>query len=63
MVLADIYDLLNDLFFQSLRFIIIAAVAGVAIFIGIKLRKRHDAKKAAEDVTAEEVSDTTNTTM
>ena len=47
MVLADIYDLLNDLFFQSLRFIIIAAVAGVAIFIGIKLRKRHDAKKAA----------------
>lgn len=63
MVLADIYDLLNDLFFQSLRFIIIAAVVGAAIFIGIKLRKRHDAKKAAENVTAEEVSDTTNTTM
>ena len=66
MVLADIYDLLNDVFFQSLRFIVIAAIAGLGIFIGIKLRKRSDAKKAAtinECAANEENTDTTNTTM
>ena len=60
MVLADIYDLLNDVFFQSVRFIGIAACAGLAIFLGIKLRKHMDAKKKSTEINN---GDTTNTTM
>ena len=64
MVLADIYDLLNDVFFQSVRVIGIAACAGLAIFLGIKLRKHMDAKKKSTEINnADDNGDTTNTTM
>lgn len=59
MILADIYDLLNDLFSESVKFIMIAALAGLAVFIGIRLRKHTDAKKAEK---AEKTADADNNT-
>lgn len=63
MITATVADLFNDLFFEILRLVIIVCFAGLAIFLGIKLRKNHDAKinKAVENKESEE-SDNTNTT-
>lgn len=48
MIMADVYDLLNDVFFEVIRFALIAALMVLAIFLGVKLRKHHDNKKKNE---------------
>ena len=48
MLLADVYTLFNDVFFEVVRLLIIAAFAGLAIFLGVSLRKKHDQKLADE---------------
>lgn len=45
MILADIYDLLNDVFFEVLRLVFITAMIALAIFLGVKLRKHMIRKK------------------
>lgn len=49
MIIADVIALLNDIFFESLRFIVILALIVLAIFLGAKLRKFVDRKKVAKE--------------
>ena len=64
MILADIYDLLNDVFFEVLRLVFIAAMIALAIFLGVKLRNHHDKKKEMESAGNEEnITDDTGSTM
>lgn len=49
MIIADVVTLLNDIFFEALRFIVILALIVLAIFLGAKLRKFVDSKKAAKE--------------
>lgn len=55
MILADVYTLLNDVFFEVLRFIVILAAAVLAIFLGAALRKFVDKKKAAKEHNASNI--------
>ncbi len=55
MILADIYTLLNDVFFEIIRFIGILALVVLAIFLGANIRKFVDRKKAAKEATASEL--------
>ncbi len=63
MIIAEgVYTLLNDIWFEALRFIIILALVILAIVLGAKLRKLHDRKKAAKELL--EAADTaSNTTV
>ena len=54
MILADVYTLLNDLFSESLRFIVILVAAVIAVICGAAVRKAVDKKKAAKELTASE---------
>lgn len=64
MILADVYDLLNDVFVQVLKFVLLAAVIVLAVYIGTTLRKKHDAKvAAAEAAEAAKVSNSEDTTV
>ena len=54
MILADVYTLLNDVFVELLKFIVILAAAVLAIFCGAKIRNVVDKKKAAKELTASE---------
>lgn len=55
MILADVYTLLNDVFFEILRFVGILAVVVLAVFVGATLRKVVDKKKAAKEATSSEL--------
>ena len=44
----DIYNLLNDVFFEIIRMLLLLCVMGGGIFVGKKLRDRHDGKKTEE---------------
>lgn len=55
MILADVYTLLNDVFFEVIRFIGILAVVVLAIFLGAAIRKFVDKKKAAKEHTTSEL--------
>lgn len=48
MILADVYDLLNSIFFQIAEFVAIAALIVLAVFIGSRLRKLYDRKKGGK---------------
>lgn len=65
MIMADIYDLLNDVFFEVIRFVLIGALMVLAIFLGVKLRKHHDNKKKneMESSITDEKSDTTDASI
>ena len=54
MILADVYTLLNDVFVESLKFIVILVAAVVAILLGAKIRNVVDKKKAAKELIASE---------
>ena len=54
MILADVYTLLNDLFFESVRLIVILVAVIVAVICGAAVRKAVDKKKAAKELTASE---------
>ncbi len=53
MITADVYTLLNDIFFEVIRFVGILALVILAIFLGGKLRKLHDRKKSEKDAAAQ----------
>lgn len=53
---ADIFTLGNDVFTELLTVVFMLAVMVCAVILGGKLRKRHDAKVAAEGAVAGEVS-------
>lgn len=55
MILADVYTLLNDVFFEILRFVGILAVVVLAVCLGATLRKVVDKKKAAKEATSSEL--------
>lgn len=55
MILADVYTLLNDVFFEVIRFIGILAVVVLAVFLGATIRKFVDKKKAAKEATTSEL--------
>ncbi|MGN0375882.1 MAG: hypothetical protein ACI4EN_10330 [Butyrivibrio sp.] len=57
MILADIYTLFNDVFFELLRFIVILAAVVLAIFLGATLRKFVDRKKAAKENISSAIQD------
>ena len=57
MILADIYTLFNDVFFELLRFIAILAAVVLAIFLGATLRKFVDRKKAAKENISSAIQD------
>ena len=59
MILADVYDLLNNLFVQVLKFVFIAALIVLAVFLGAKLRKYVDKKKSAKEADKDTDSNTT----
>lgn len=65
MIMADIYDLLNDVFFEVIRFVLIGALMVLAISLGVKLRKHHDNKKKneMESSITDEKSDTTDASI
>lgn len=64
MILADIYDLLNDVFFEVLRLVFITAMIALAIFLGVKLRKHHDKKKEMGSAGSDnDITDDTGSTM
>lgn len=64
MILADIYDLLNDVFFEVLRLVFITAMIALAIFLGVKLLKHHDKKKEMESAGSDNnITDDTGSTM
>ena len=46
MILADVIFLLNDIWFEVLRFVVIAALIVLAVFLGYNLRKLTDKIKA-----------------
>ncbi len=48
MILADVYVLLNDIFFEVVRFLAIAALIVLAVFLGSRLRKLTDKIKASK---------------
>lgn len=50
MILADVYTLLNDVFVESLKFIVILLAAVLAIVLGAKIRNVVDKKKAAKEI-------------
>ena len=49
MILADVYVLLNDIFFEVVRFLAIAALIVLAVFLGSRLRKLTDKIKASKE--------------
>ena len=49
MILADVIPLLNDIWFEVLRFVIIAALIVLAVFLGYNLRKLTDKIKASKE--------------
>ena len=59
MILADVYDLLNNLFVQVLKFVFIAALIVLVVFLGAKLRKYVDKKKSAKEADKDTDSNTT----
>ena len=64
MILADIYDLLNDVFFEVLRLVFITAMIALAIYLGEKLRNHHDKKKELESTGSDNnITDDTGSTM
>lgn len=48
MILADVYTLLNDIFFEVIRFVAIAALIVLAVFLGSRLRRLVDKIKASK---------------
>ena len=53
---ADIFTLGNDVFTEVLTVVFMLAVMVCAVILGGKLRKRHDAKAAAEAAVAGEAA-------
>lgn len=49
MILADVVFLLNDIWFEVLRFVVIAALIVLAVFLGYNLRKLTDKIKASQE--------------
>ena len=49
MILADVVFLLNDIWFEVLRFVVIAALTVLAVFLGYNLRKLTDKIKASQE--------------
>ena len=49
MILADVIFLLNDIWFEVLRFVVIAALIVLAVFLGYNLRKLTDKIKASKE--------------
>ena len=49
MILADVVFLLNDIWFEVLRFVVIAALSVLAVFLGYNLRKLTDKIKASQE--------------
>ena len=49
MILADVVFLLNDIWFEVLRFVVIAALIVLAVFLGYNLRKLTDKIKASKE--------------
>lgn len=49
MILADVIFLLNDIWFEVLRFVVIAALIVLAVFLGYNLRKLTDKIKASQE--------------
>ena len=49
MILADVVVLLNDIWFEVLRFVAIAALIVLAVFLGYNLRKLTDKIKASKE--------------
>lgn len=65
MITADIVDLLNDIFSESVRLVFLLALILLAIFLGKKLRDRKDSKTANDaenttEVTGDDVKNDTN---
>lgn len=50
MITADIVDLLNDIFSESVRLVFLLAVILLAIFLGKKLRDRKDSQTASDNL-------------
>ena len=49
MILADVVFLLNDIWFEVLRFVVIAVLIVLAVFLGYNLRKLTDKIKASQE--------------
>lgn len=60
MILAGALDLLYEFLFESAKYIITLGAIILAVFIGAKLRKRHDAKTSATVASDVISSDITN---
>lgn len=57
MILADVYVLLNDIFFEVVRFLAIAALIVLAVFLGSRLRKLTDKIKASKEKNSPDAED------
>ena len=57
MILADVYTLLNDIFFEVVRFVAIAALIVLAVFLGSRLCKLTVKIKASKEKDSPDVED------